>query len=152
MVCACGVSCSGELIPQNLAPKGKAGNDEKPAPKASQKASQKSKKRVIMSDDEAEDEESPAPVAGSSKTPLAPTSSMTRADDAAAMEAMLDMDFEMSGGEDDEEAAPKAKQKRAGQVDTESVIKVKTEPGQRKRRKIKDKVTEMDAKGYMGGS
>jgi hypothetical protein len=106
-----------------------------------------------MSDDEAEEEESPAPVAGSSKTPLAPTSSMTRADDTAAMEAMLGMDFEMSAGEDDEdEAVAKPKPKKAGQVDTESVIKVKTEQGQRKRRKIKDKVTEMDAKGYMGES
>ena len=106
-----------------------------------------------MSDNEEEEEESPAPVAGSSKTALAPTSSMTRADDTAAMEAMLDMDFEMSAGEDDEEDdAPKAKPTKAGQVDTESVIKVKTEPGQRKRRKIKDKVTEMDAKGYMGQS
>lgn len=73
---------------------------------------------------------------------------MTRADDKAAMEAMMDMDFDMES-EGEEEVARKAKADKGGVASAE-VIKIKTEPGQRKRRKVKKSVFEQDEKGYMG--
>lgn len=99
----------------------------------------KNKRRVVTSDDEDED---PAPsrrAEGSSsqiKTALGPTSSMVRADDQAAMEAMMGMDFDFN--EDDESG-------------TAALASVKaTQPGRRKVRRVKKSKMEMDDKGYMG--
>lgn len=108
------------------------------------------KRASTANDDDTERSESPAPVAGSSKVLKEPTSSMNREDDNAAMEAMMDMDFEMDS-EDDEEVTRKAKAKK-GNVGTAEVIKVKTEPGERKRRKVRKSVMEQNEKGYMGES
>ena len=105
------------------------------------------KRASTANDDDSEKPESP-PIAGSSETPLEPTSSMAREEDTAAMEAMMDMDFDMES-EDDEEVSRKAKAKK-GNTATAEVIKIKTEPGQRKRRKVKKSVTETNEKGYMG--
>ena len=115
--------------------------------KATAKTASNPKKRASTADQDS-GESSPAPVASSSKTPLEPTSSMTRADDKAAMEAMMDMDFDMES-EGEEEVARKAKADKGGVASAE-VIKIKTEPGQRKRRKVKKSVFEQDEKGYMG--
>ena len=74
---------------------------------------------------------------------------MARADDNAAMEAMMSMDFDMESGDD---VSPKAKKRAPGKAKTDEVIKVKTEPGQRKRRKVKHVVKEMNSKGYFSKS
>lgn len=74
---------------------------------------------------------------------------MTRADDAAALEAMMDMDYDMESDQDEEPAT--RKKGKQGQVVKDEVIKVKTEPGQRKRRKVR-KQEMVEENGYMGES
>lgn len=131
----------------------------KPVTKAASSTNVKAKprKRVITSDNEDGDEtdKSPAPVAqasGSKSTVLGPTSSTARADDAAAMEAMMAMD--MDNDSDLEEAlrggssAPAKKTAAVKAVKRESST-TKT-GGARKKRKVKRSVTEMNDKGYMG--
>jgi len=79
---------------------------------------------------------------------------MARADDKAAMEAMMSMEFDMDAESGDEgKSTPKTKSKSSsGKAKTDEVIKIKTEPGQRKRRKVKHQVQEQNAKGYTGES
>ena len=105
----------------SLKPPRNSGNSSRPI---------KAKRRVIASSDEEEQTETEQAVAE-------PSSSMVRAEEKAAMEAMMGMDIEMEG--DDRELE-----------DREKRVKVETEPGARKRRPVKKSRTEEDAKGYMG--
>ncbi|WVW80497.1 hypothetical protein I302_102481 [Kwoniella bestiolae CBS 10118] len=100
-----------------------------PTPASTQGSISGKKKRVIHSDTE-EDEPTPPPAA--TKKKVEPTSSMIRADDQKAMEAMMsmDMDVDMS----DEEVDVRFK-KEAGTV--------------RKKRRVRKSRTEVDKKGRM---
>lgn len=76
---------------------------------------------------------------------------MARADDAAAMEAMMDMDFDMDATSDiDDDKTLKSAKGKKGDVVSSGIIKVKTEPGERKRRKVQ-KSEMVEENGYMGG-
>ncbi|WWC96586.1 hypothetical protein V866_003454 [Kwoniella sp. B9012] len=112
-----------------------------PAPASTQGSISGKKKRVIHSDTE-EDEPAPPPktatVDGSKK--VDPTSSMIRADDQRAMEAMMSMDMDIDMEMSDNE------------------VKVKKEPGAvtgtesrkvRKKRRVKKSKTVEDKKGRM---
>ncbi|EJT47993.1 hypothetical protein A1Q1_03031 [Trichosporon asahii var. asahii CBS 2479] len=119
--------------------------EPKPAEPQRKPASSKSRRRVIESDDE--DEEPPSkPVSkssstatkGSAKNALEPTSSMVRAEDQAAMEAMMAMDVDFDD-DDLEDTKPKPKPSTSAPSGTRK----------RKRRQVKKSKQEMDAKGYM---
>lgn len=113
-------------------------------------ASTKSRRRVIESDDE-DDEPPSKPTSkpaskptsksssssgkGSSKNALEPTSSMVRAEDQAAMEAMMAMDVDDFEDDDLEDTKPKPKPSGTRK---------------RKRRQVKKSKQELDSKGYMG--
>lgn len=99
----------------------------------------RSKRRVIESDSEEEEQiEAPAP----RKAPLQQTSSMVRADDQAAMEAIMAMDVDL---EDDDDISP------APKIAAQAKPSSKNGAGKkRKRRRVKKSRTEKDAKGYMG--
>ncbi|KAL1405217.1 hypothetical protein Q8F55_008842 [Vanrija albida] len=106
----------------------------------------KNKRRIITSDDEDEPEvssstsKSPPKPAQSTKPSLEPTSSMVRAEDQAAMEAMMTMDVDDF---DDFEVISAPKPTAA----SSSVPKPKGTA--RKRRQVKKSKVEMDDKGYM---
>ncbi|OCF42861.1 hypothetical protein I317_03338 [Kwoniella heveanensis CBS 569] len=134
------------------------------------------KKRVIHSD--TEEDEPPAPsAAGAADAPASsasslskkalkpePTSSMVRADDQKAMEAMMSMDMDMDVDMLDEvelaqaaASSPKNAKKGPKKATTpaEEVV-VKKEPGTtsgsagvRKKRRVKKTVVETNKKGYM---
>lgn len=101
-------------------------------------SSSRSKRRVIESDEEEEEIES-APVPR--KAPLQQTSSMVRADDQAAMEAIMTMDVDLDDDDDVREPTPKPAQAKPVSKDGGT---------KRKRRRVKKSRTEKDAKGYMG--
>ncbi|BEI82396.1 hypothetical protein CcaverHIS002_0302640 [Cutaneotrichosporon cavernicola] len=99
---------------------------ERTPPKPQKLSASRSKRRVIASDSEEEDiEVAPA----QRKAPLQQTSSMVRADDQAAMEAIMAMDVDIDEEEEDvSQPMPKSA---------------------RKRRRVKKSKMEKDAKGYM---
>ena len=103
---------------------------EPPKDSGNSSRSTKSKRRVIASPEEEEQIEE-RPVAE-------PSSSMVRAEEKAAMEAMMGMDMETEVDDLDPE-------------NSEKRVEVKKEPKQRKRRPVKKSRTEDDDKGYKGG-
>jgi DNA polymerase delta subunit 3 len=121
---------------------------------STQTTTQRSRKRIITSDDESapgvhtptdvteEPSLSPNPTAAKEVT-----SSMTRATDQAAMEAMLDM-----GMSDDDDNAVDAKPKppTKQKPPTSKAAESTTSKSGRKRRVVKKSKTEIDEKGYMG--
>ncbi|BEJ13236.1 hypothetical protein CspHIS471_0304100 [Cutaneotrichosporon sp. HIS471] len=114
---------------------------ERTPPKPQKLSASRSKRRVIASDSEEEEEIEVAPA--QRKAPLQQTSSMVRADDQAAMEAIMAMDVDIDEEEDD-----------VSQPMTKPAVKAKpasSEEGgkKRKRRRVKKSKMEKDAKGYM---
>ena len=110
----------------------------------------KSHKRVITSDDEEAPADSSTPGTTLKATPPQPTSSMVRADDKAAMEAMMGMDVDVeieSEAEDEPNASGSSKK-----ADKKGDVEVKKEPGtvgKRKRRMVKKSKIEEGKNGYM---
>lgn len=98
--------------------------------------SQKSRKRIITSEDENENALEPPLVE--------PTSSARRADDDAAMEAMMGMDV------DDLDVELEETQDSRVDADDPPKTIVKKEPGIRKKRKVKASETVVNEKGYTG--
>lgn len=104
----------------------------------SQKSSS-NKRRIVVSEDEddapstAPSKASTAPVFKASSSKLEPTSSMVRAEDQAAMEAMMGMDVDFD--EDDTATKPATAKSNKG--------------GKRTTRRVKKSKVEMDDKGYM---
>ncbi|WVF71009.1 hypothetical protein IAT40_005805 [Kwoniella sp. CBS 6097] len=126
------------------------------------------KKRVIHSDTEEDEPPAAAAAAPASSAPslskkgmkAEPTSSMVRADDQKAMEAMMsmdmDMDVDMDMSDPADEPSPKNKKKGSHKaetaVDEVTVKKQAGTPGSsggvRKKRKVKKTVVETNKKGY----
>ncbi|CAK9783519.1 hypothetical protein CC85DRAFT_195073 [Cutaneotrichosporon oleaginosum] len=98
----------------------------------------RSKRRVIASDSE---EEEPIEASEPRKAPLQQTSSMVRADDQAAMEAMMAMDVDLDEESEVTQSAPTTV--------AEPDKACRDESKKRKRRRVKKSRTTKDAKGYM---
>ena len=142
-------STTGKAAKKEATPEARTAKAPTPTPAAgpSQRKASARSKRTIMSDDEDEGAEMvKTDTAEPDETPQrAQTSSMVRADDQAAMEAMMGMDdFDMDA-EDEAQgststAAPSAVKESKG----------RSSGGPRKKRKVQKKVQEQNAKGYMG--
>lgn len=142
--------------PAKPAAKEKSAEPPKVTPSESSKS--KKKKRVIAESDDDED------TASAGKSVVELSSSMVRAEDKAAMEAMMDMDVDeaeeqepsASGSTSVSVEKPKAKSKKERmttvkqeRVGSEGLPEVKKETG-RKRRQVMRSETVQNEKGYMG--
>ena len=113
----------------------------------------KSKKRIIA---DSEDEEENAPEVALAE----PSSSMVRAEDRAAMEAMMGMDVDVDADEPGSSQSRSKESLKVKMKDVKEAKKKTTGSGViptvkiegRKRRMVKKSKTQVDEKGYMGGS
>ncbi|ORY23928.1 DNA polymerase subunit Cdc27-domain-containing protein [Naematelia encephala] len=127
-------------------PKPEPAAKEKPKPSSSTNA----RKRDTASDDEVASTQN---LGVKSDPVVEPTSSMNRADDKAAMEAMMgmddDLDMDLGDKQEQEQEQEPEPQASGSKIQAKAHKHVKKEHGVRKKRKVKKSKTEVDEKGYM---